>query len=125
MLETEFAEHDDWVLSGSLCGWGDSLIPLFTNVVFLYVPWEERLQRLEARELKRYGADAIAPGGVMHDVHTAFLEWASRYDDAGFEQRSYATHDRWLGGLSGLCEVLRVEVAMDVDTLKSRVLDSL
>ncbi len=109
MLNTAFEEHSDWVLSGSLCGWGDPLIPLFTHVVFLYVPWDVRSVRLTQRERSRYGDEAIAPGGVMHDVCREFIEWASRYDSAGIEQRSYASHDQWLGELPECCPVLRVE----------------
>jgi len=37
------------VLSGSLCGWGDPLIPEFELIVFLVVPTAVRLQRVRAR----------------------------------------------------------------------------
>lgn len=109
MLHAAFEEQSDWVLSGSLCSWGDPLIPLFTHVVFLYVPWEIREQRLIERERSRHGEEAIAPGGAMHDVCREFIEWASRYDSAGVEQRSYASHDQWIGELPESCPVLRVE----------------
>src|SRR5208283_5842465 len=33
-----FLDRADWVLSGSLDGWGDSVISLFDLVVFLYAP---------------------------------------------------------------------------------------
>ena len=109
MLHAAFEKHSNWVLSGSLCSWGDPLIPLFTQVVFLYVPWDVRSKRLVERERSRYGEEAIAPGGIMHDVCREFIEWASRYDSAGIEQRSYASHDRWLGELPESCSLLRVE----------------
>ena len=35
LLNRAFRECDRWVLSGSLCGWGDSLIPYFDLVIFL------------------------------------------------------------------------------------------
>ena len=38
-----------WVLSGSLCGWGDPLIPCFDLVVLLLVPTGVRLARLRDR----------------------------------------------------------------------------
>jgi adenylate kinase family enzyme len=38
-----------WVLSGSLCGWGDMFIPQFELVIFLWVPPAVRLARLRAR----------------------------------------------------------------------------
>ena len=108
-MRTAFDERPSWVLSGSLCGWGDQLIPLFTHVVFLHVPWEVRWQRLVERERSRYGDDAIKPGGKMHKVYTDFMDWASRYDTAGVEQRSYATHEQWLNRLPRACSILRVE----------------
>jgi adenylate kinase family enzyme len=35
LLMDDITAHDAWVLSGSLCGWGDVAIPLFELVVFL------------------------------------------------------------------------------------------
>jgi len=109
MLQTVFDEHADWVLSGSLCSWGDPLISMFTHVVFLYVPWDVRSVRLAQRERTRYGDAAIAPGGQMHEITREFIEWASRYDIAGLEQRSYATHDAWLSKLPNSCSIVRIE----------------
>ncbi len=109
MFRSAIAKHPSWVLSGSLCSWGDPLVPLFTQVVFLHVPWDVRSQRLTHREQSRYGEEAIAPGGVMYDVCREFIDWASRYDSAGLEQRSYASHNHWLGELPELCQVMRIE----------------
>jgi adenylate kinase family enzyme len=89
---------DKWVLSGSLVGWGDPLIPLFDLIVFLRAPAEVRMARLRAREKARYG-DAIEPGGRMYETSQAFLRWASRYDEPHFEGRSLAVHERWLDRL--------------------------
>ena len=97
-----------FVLSGSLCGWGDVFIPRFERVVFLALPHDARMARLLRREQERYG-DKIAPGGVMHDNSTAFLAWAARYDEAGLEQRSRRTHEEWLARLP--CPVLRLDGA--------------
>lgn len=120
LLGAALDRSTDWVLSGSLCGWGDVFIPRFTHVVFLYVPWPVRRDRLVARERQRHG-EALNPGGAMHEVHTAFLGWASRYDEAGLEQRSYATHERWLADLPSGCKVLRIEEESDVHTLTQHI----
>ena len=96
-----------WVLSGSLCGWGDPLIPEFDLVIFLVVPSAVRLARLRARELARYGRQAIAARGTHHQTHVEFLDWASRYDAGGPEMRSRAMHETWLAALPG--PVLRLE----------------
>ena len=107
LLSSALAQSPSWVLSGSLCGWGDPLIPEFDLVVFLVVPTPVRLTRLRAREAVRYGLQAISPGGERYDAHVAFLDWAGRYDAGGAEMRSRALHEAWLSTLPGV--VLRLE----------------
>lgn len=65
LMREMFLPRLDWVLSGSVSGWGDELIPSFDLVVFVTTPREIRLKRLRAREATHFGADAIAPGGTM------------------------------------------------------------
>ena len=86
---------DQWVLSGSIVSWSPTVVELVDRAVFLYLPSQVRLARLRARETERYG-DRIEPGGDMHEASTAFLAWAERYDTAGLEQRSLATHEAWM-----------------------------
>jgi adenylate kinase family enzyme len=107
LLSTTLTATPTWVLSGSLCGWGDPLVPRFQLVVFLLVPMNVRIERLRARELTRYGAKAIAPGGQLHQAHVTFLEWAARYDHADPTERSRTLHDGWLAALRG--PVVRLE----------------
>ena len=107
LLRQALLESLPWVLAGSLCGWGDPLIPEFELVVFLVVPTAVRLARLQVREIKRYGERAIMPGGELHKPHVEFLEWAGRYDAGGLEMRSRAFHEAWLATLS--CPVVRLE----------------
>jgi hypothetical protein len=107
LLREALLSSVSWVLSGSLCGWGDPLIPEFDLVVFLVIPTPVRLGRLRAREMARYGQRAIAAGGELHQAHAEFLEWAGRYDTGGLEMRSRALHEAWLAALSGA--VLRLE----------------
>ncbi len=107
MLRRTLTESSSWVLSGSLCGWGDPLIPEFDFVVFIVVPVEVRLARLCAREVRRYGAGALESGGALHRAHTEFLDWARRYDEGGPEMRSLVMHNTWLAALPGA--TLRLE----------------
>lgn len=107
LLRDALAESPRWVLSGSLCGWGDPLIPEFELVVFLVVPSAVRLTRLRAREIARYGLDAIARDGTHHQAHVEFLDWCASYDAAGLETRSRALHEAWLSTLPR--PVLRLE----------------
>jgi len=107
LLRHTMSESRRWVLSGSLCGWGDALIPEFELVVFLAVPTPIRLRRLQQREVERYGREAVAAGGAQHDAHIAFLEWAGQYDAGGLEMRSRALHEAWLTALP--CAVMKLE----------------
>lgn len=113
LLAAALDPQKEWVLSGSIAGWGDLAIPLFDLVVFLWVPPAIRMARLAARERERYGEAALAPGGAMHAQHQFFMNWAAAYDRSGLEQRSRKVHELWLGVLP--CPVLRIEGTPTVD----------
>ena len=113
LLRQAFSESKSWVLSGSLCGWGDPLISEFELVVFLVVPTPVRLARLLVRERARYGQQAIASGGELHGAHAEFLDWAGRYDTGGVEMRSRVLHEAWLATVS--CPVMRLEGDLSAD----------
>ena len=49
-LSAALSASNAWILSGSLCGWGDPFIPLFNIAVFLTAPKDIRLARLQERE---------------------------------------------------------------------------
>ena len=106
MLGAALDRHPSWVLSGSLCGWGDMFIPRFELVVFLWLAPEIRLARLRARERERYG-EAVAPGGPRHAAFEAFIAWAAGYDE-GLEipERCLKLHEQWLAALP--CPVVRI-----------------
>jgi adenylate kinase family enzyme len=55
LMIADLSSEHGWVLSGSLCGWGDVAIPLFDLAVFLWIPQELRMSRLLHREQQRYG----------------------------------------------------------------------
>ena len=120
LLEAALGGETSWTLSGSLISWGDSLIPRFDLVVFLYVPPHIRIDRLLFRERERYGA-AIAPGGHMHALHTAFIDWAKAYDAPDFTGRSLARHRAWLGRLT--CPVVEIVGTPTVEESVQRVLN--
>jgi len=106
LLMDDITAHDAWVLSGSLCGWGDMAIPLFELVVFLWVPHDVRMARLRKREFARFG-ERVLPGGDMYESSQAFLTWAAAYDEGGLDNRSRRLHDQWLGTLP--CPILCFE----------------
>ena len=118
-MEEVFLPRSDWILSGSLTGWGDPLIPKFDLVVFVRTPREVRLARLRAREAAHFGADAVALGGWRHDDTEAFVDWASHYDDGGGEGRTLDAHLDWLSKLP--CPVLRLDGSRPLPALVAEV----
>ena len=110
------------VVSGSLVGWGDPLIPRFTLAVRLVVPHDERMARIERRELDRYG-DRIRPGGDMYEISQAFLAWAAGYEDGPATMRSRAMHDLWQQKLT--CPLLTLDGTRPVEELVEAVLREL
>jgi adenylate kinase family enzyme len=123
MLGAALAREPAWVLSGSLCGWGDIFIPRFDLVVFLWLAPDIRMARLTAREHARYGA-AVAPGGSRHAASVAFLAWAAGYDERlDVPERCLRLHEQWLAALP--CPVVRITDAGDVDAHVARVLSAL
>ena len=126
MLEAAFAAAaGGWVLSGSLDGWGDPLIPRFERVIFLSAPTEVRLARLRVRERARHGAD-IDEGGASHAHHLDFLAYAEAYETGRFTGamtgRHRARHEAWLASLP--CPVLRLDGEEPTERLADEVIAS-
>ncbi|MBP2189678.1 hypothetical protein BJ987_002579 [Nocardia goodfellowii] len=118
LMHSVFLPRDAWILSGSIVGWGDSLINAFSGVVFLTIDPHVRLDRLVRREVLRYG-NTIERGGINEAAHHDFLDWARGYDNAEFSGRSRTEHERWLAELH--CPVLRLDSAAPTEQLISAV----
>lgn len=122
LMRRDVAESENAVISGSLSGWGDPLIPLFTLAIRLVTPTEVRIARLKQRESAAFGA-RILPGGDMYEAHLAFMDWARAYDDGPVDMRSKACHDEWEKLLS--CDKLTLDGTSDPDENCEVVLDRL
>jgi hypothetical protein len=116
LMLSVFVPREAWVLSGSMVGWGEAVIDECDGIVFLTLDPEERLRRLEAREVHRR-----AGRGFDHGAWEAFLEWARGYDDPAFDGRSRAGHEKWLADRDR--PVLRLDSAANPEDLVSAVLD--
>jgi adenylate kinase family enzyme len=110
-----------WIVSGSLVSWGDPFIARFELVIFLFVPNEIRMARLRVREIERYGAAPLAPGGRQHEDYLEFMNWAEKYDTAGAEQRSLYLHNQWLAQMK--CPVLRLDGDLTTAARIARIAD--
>ncbi|MCL2197597.1 MAG: AAA family ATPase [Defluviitaleaceae bacterium] len=100
----------DFVITGCLREWGGAFDDMLSLAVFLLVPTDVRLERLEKREYKRYG-DRIKPGGDLHDRHQSFIKYVTSYDTGGMETRSHMSQEAWADGLT--CPVIKVDGAID------------
>lgn len=116
LMRDMFVPREAWVLSGSVSGWGDSIVAQCDAVVFLTLHPEERLRRLDSREFRRRA-------GAEFDefAWSEFREWASGYDDPTFDGRSRVAHEAWLDQLDR--PVLRLDSAKSLEELRDTVLD--
>ncbi len=119
LLAGALREHRRWVVTGSMCRWGNIFVPLYELVVFLFVPHDIRMARLRERERGRWGADAIAPGGKMRETYDAFMSWAASYDLGDETIRSLRLHEKWLTTLP--CARVRLEGALAPDEQIARL----
>lgn len=116
LMHALFVPREAWVLSGSMIGWGDSIIEHCNAVIFLSLEPEERLRRLEVREISR------RTGGKFDEAAwEQFLDWARGYDDPLFPGRNRARHEAWLDNLDK--PVLRLDSARPPEQLVDSVMD--
>ncbi|MBM7602723.1 adenylate kinase family enzyme [Metabacillus crassostreae] len=92
LLEKDLSHNENFILSGAVCGLGDHFKNYFDLVIFLWLPQNIRLERLQQREFQRYGNEILA-GGSKYEQSKRFLEWASLYDSAGMEVGSKSLHE--------------------------------
>ena len=111
---------ENWVLSGSICSWGDPLLDRFTIAVFLELDPSIRIERITRRERERYGA-RIHPDGDMYQQHIKFLDWARSYDHAKAPARSFDLHEKWMQSLN--CPIIRLNSNATVAELCDEVLN--
>jgi len=123
LLRNDLERSNSWVISGSLCGWGDFTIPMFDLVVFLWLPSAVRMERLKKREVERYSPeieDSTHPGYLQHKE---FLDWAAAYDTGGLDMCSRTRHEEWITTLP--CKLLRLEQECTVQENLKAIVDEI
>lgn len=101
-------------------GWGDVLLRHFDLVIFLYLDPDLRLARLRSREICRYGANAVGPGGTYHQQFVDFMRYAESYDDPQFHGRSLKRHRAWLAAFPR--EVMKLDSSRPKDALVAEII---
>jgi adenylate kinase family enzyme len=112
MLWDCYNESNKTVLSGSVVDWDKRLDASFDLVIFLWIPSKIRLERLEQREIERYGF-----------INQEFIDWAARYDTGDMTLRSRVRHEAWLETLQ--CDILSLEGDFSNKERLGRVLEKL
>lgn len=110
MLLSDIEKHGSFVMSGDISNWGEQFLSLFDLVVFLTVPTDIRIERIERREFERFG-DRIRKGGDMYEQHLGFIEFAASRSIALLEQRASEYS----------CPVFRVDGTEDYSTTASSI----
>ncbi|MBV8538237.1 MAG: hypothetical protein JO128_21750 [Alphaproteobacteria bacterium] len=120
LMREMFLDRSDWVLSGTLVGWGEPVVSFFDLAVFVETPTDVRLARLREREARRFGAAAVSPGGWRHAETEDFIDWSSHYEDGTREGGcSRPRHETFLAALT--CQTVRVDGREPVGALVRRV----
>jgi hypothetical protein len=97
LLMQDLAHEEQFVVAGTLLGWGEPLIERFDAIVYRWLPADVRLERIRQREAERYGMERLSPGGDLYAVFEKFLSWAEQYDLAPPEKlRGRAAEQQWL-----------------------------
>jgi adenylate kinase family enzyme len=112
LLKRDMAAAKDFVLAGSIVGWGEEVEGVFDLIVFLYLDAKVRVERLRRRELERFGT-----------ADEDFLIWATQYDEGTREGRSLPKHRAWLSTRS--CAILEVSGNLSVEERLKIVLQEL
>jgi len=118
LLQKAMANCDNFVISGSMWDWCEPFIPYFELAVFVTTPTDIRINRLEQRELMRYGK-RICEGGDLYDNHRKFIEWSKTYDTNN-PDRSLQLHEEWITSLP--CSVLRIDGTATIDESIAKIL---
>lgn len=112
----------DVFVAGSVFSWDEAFFTAFDFAVFCYVPKDERMRRLEAREEQRYG-QLLADDPWYRQQSADFLQWAAQYDEPEFPSRSLKLHEGWMARLGALgVPLLRLEGMESVVLRADRVL---
>lgn len=125
LVSEDIREFPAWIISGASVAWLNGLEPLIDLAVYLWLPPELRIARLERRELLQLGSARVTTGGDLHEQSQAFLHWASQYDRGSQPGWDRASHEEWIARAT--CPVLRLEgdlpVAVRIDRVRLALFD--
>lgn len=96
MLLRDMAKQPDCVVAGSMPTWSSKIISQFDFIVFLELPVNVRMARLQCREEERYG-DTLKTNPEVLVKSQKFLSWAESLSYPHCtSSRGHDYHLRWL-----------------------------
>ncbi len=95
-------KNNSFVLSAVTGDFGEEISSRYDLAVFLSVPMETRMERIEQREYEKHG-ERVRTGGDMYEQHLKFVDFA--------RTRNLSKLDKWAETLN--CPVIRVDGTKD------------
>lgn len=102
MLE-DIKKHDKFVLSAVKGDFGADISSLYKLGVFIDVPYDIRIKRVEQRSIDKFG-DRVKVGGDMYESEKEFLEFV--------KSRNIENVEKWSDTLD--CTIIRVDGTNDI-----------
>lgn len=98
LMLVDIEKCDSFVLSAVTGDYGDKISSMYKLGVFLSVPVDIRLERVERRSLEQYG-ERVLVGGDMYEQEQEFLEFV--------KTRNLSIIDEWVKTLA--CPILHLD----------------
>ncbi|MEL6594011.1 MAG: hypothetical protein AAFQ68_28165, partial [Bacteroidota bacterium] len=94
-LHQIYDTFDAIIITGGLMSWGAGWEAKFDLSIFVSLPHQLRMERLQQREQERYGASLVSNADIRKNSE-AFLAWAGEYDNPNFDGKNITRHQRWI-----------------------------
>ncbi|MBU1144279.1 MAG: AAA family ATPase [Firmicutes bacterium] len=118
IVQNQLNAYTNNVISGAFVGWGDSFKTQIDLFIYLHLPLETRLKRIQTREENRF-KERVLPGGDLYSQHQEFLAWVSQYEILDESVRSQKQHEKWLKNVK--TTTLVIKEVLPLDDLLNRV----
>lgn len=118
LMNEILVSHDKNVISGAFTNWGNQFKPHIDLFIYMHLPVQIRLERIQKREEHRFGS-RVRPGGDMYQQHLDFLEWVKTYETGDESIRSMRQHHAWLQEVSA--PILRITEPQSIEALVALV----
>lgn len=93
----------NYVLSSVGCNWGSEIVATFKMAVLLHAPLEVRLERINHRELTRFG-NRVLEGGDMYESQKRFHDMVASRSAEDIKKQAYSLN----------CPVLEIDSTLPV-----------